>query len=273
MKPNLLLTIIGLALFLGAGATSFASSVALQWDPNTETDLAGYKVYYKADSPDMPDDGFGAIEGATPLDVQNQTTTTVNGLEPGRTYYFAVTAYNTAGLESSYSNIVVEAIPLPDTSAPAVSAFTIPANSTSMNVPITAFSANDNVGVSGYLITPSAATIPAPNAPDWSAAAPTSYSFSSEGSKTLYAWAKDAAGNISNAIGRTVTITITQPGYSISDALQALRVSVGLIKPTSDQVKRLDVAPLLNGKVTPDGKINISDALMLLSKSVGLVSW
>ena len=86
-----------------------ASSVVLQWDPNTDTDLAGYKVYYQPDTSTQPFKGTGATQGQSPIDVPisiNQTSVTVNGLDPAHAYFFAVTAYNTAGAESSYSNIV-----------------------------------------------------------------------------------------------------------------------------------------------------------------------
>jgi chitinase len=83
-----------------------ARDVVLQWAANMESDLAGYKVYYQADSAATPFNGTGAVQGSSPIDVKNQTTTTLNGLDAAKTYYFAVTAYNTAGKESSYSNIV-----------------------------------------------------------------------------------------------------------------------------------------------------------------------
>jgi hypothetical protein len=75
-----------------------ASSVQLQWDANTEADLAGYRVYHNM-SP-YP------LAGSVPLDVGMQTTATISGLDPYQTYSFALTAYNTAGEESSFSNIV-----------------------------------------------------------------------------------------------------------------------------------------------------------------------
>jgi fibronectin type 3 domain-containing protein len=70
--------------------------VTLAWDPNTEPQLAGYKVY------------FGTSTGVytTTIDVQNVTTYTVTGLAPGQTYYFAVTAYDGSGDESGFSNEV-----------------------------------------------------------------------------------------------------------------------------------------------------------------------
>ncbi|NTV50317.1 MAG: hypothetical protein HGB32_11655 [Geobacteraceae bacterium] len=83
-----------------------ALTVELSWNASTESTLAGYKVYYQADSSTLPFQGTGALEGAAPVDVYNWTTATISGLDPDRTYYFAVTAYDINGLESSFSNIV-----------------------------------------------------------------------------------------------------------------------------------------------------------------------
>lgn len=99
----------------------------------------------------------------------------------------------------------------PETTPPTVTAFTIPATATTLTVAITSFSATDNVGVTGYLVNESAAT-PSATADGWLAAAPASYTFTTEGSKTLYAWAKDAAGNISASKSASVTITLQAGG-------------------------------------------------------------
>ncbi len=91
-----------------AGATPPAAStgkVTLSWDAPASTDIVGYKVYYKADSAVAPLNGAGAVEGASPVNVSKQTTATITGLDRSRVYYFAVTAYNSAGQESAYSNI------------------------------------------------------------------------------------------------------------------------------------------------------------------------
>ena len=63
-----------------------AAEVTLAWDPNTEPDVAGYKVYY----------GSGSRNYDHVMDVGNSTNCVVTGLELGRTYYFAATAVNTA---------------------------------------------------------------------------------------------------------------------------------------------------------------------------------
>jgi hypothetical protein len=97
-----------------------------------------------------------------------------------------------------------------DTTAPTVTAFSIPATSSSLSVPITAFAATDNIGVTGYMVNESS-TKPLATAAGWTASAPASYTASAAGARTLYAWAKDAAGNVSNSRSASTTITLSQP--------------------------------------------------------------
>lgn len=82
--------------------TAKASGTAtLTWDPNTEADVAGYKVY------------AGTTSGSygPPVDVGKVMTFTILNLQAGKTYYFAVTAYNTLGSESGYSPEANKSIP------------------------------------------------------------------------------------------------------------------------------------------------------------------
>lgn len=168
-----------------------ASTVILQWDPNAEPDLAGYKVYYAIDS--------APLSSATPIDVLNQTSTTINGLDPSKSYDFAVTAYNTSGMESSFSNVVIVAEMTP----PAVD-ITSPMDATSVSgiVPINV-NASDNVGVvkvefyvNGVL---KVAETASPYTYSWDT------SLLQPGSYTLMAKAYDAAGNASQS-SRTVNV-------------------------------------------------------------------
>ena len=66
------------------------------WDANSEEDLAGYKLYHGGAS--------GVYDGH--IDVGNVTTYTVQ-IEEDCNCYFTVTAYDTAGNESGYSNEVM----------------------------------------------------------------------------------------------------------------------------------------------------------------------
>ena len=70
------------------------ADVTLAWDPNLESNLKGYKVYY----------GFASGNYSYMVDVGNWTSLTISGLEAGKTYYFTATAYGPAGEESSMSN-------------------------------------------------------------------------------------------------------------------------------------------------------------------------
>jgi regulation of enolase protein 1 (concanavalin A-like superfamily) len=101
-----------------------------------------------------------------------------------------------------------------DTIPPTVTAFSIPASSTSLTIPITTFTATDNVAVTGYKVTESAST---PQDAYWSAIAPTSYTFGSAGTKTLYAWARDGASNISQSRSATTTVAGWPAGWQKGD--------------------------------------------------------
>jgi len=131
------------------------------------------------------------------------TTITVSA---AGSYTFYAWAKDAAGNVSAAKSATVS-VTLPDTTAPVVGTFTLPATSTSLTVPVSALSATDNVAVTGYLITTSA-TVPAASAAGWSASAPTTITVSAAGSYTFYAWAKDGAGNVSAAKSATVSVTL-----------------------------------------------------------------
>ncbi|MBI5584658.1 MAG: fibronectin type III domain-containing protein [Deltaproteobacteria bacterium] len=90
------LMLFGLAAVLFGGLEVKAEQVTLAWDPNTESDLAGYRIHLGTAS-----NAYQAV-----IDVGNQTSFTVTNLNRGASYFFSVTAYNTQGLESDYSNEV-----------------------------------------------------------------------------------------------------------------------------------------------------------------------
>jgi YD repeat-containing protein len=110
-----------------------------------------------------------------------------------------------------------------DTIAPVVTTFVIPSLYNNLSVPITTFTATDNVGVTGYLVNESPST-PSLNDPNWSGTPQTQYIFSSDGSKTLYAWARDAAGNISNSRSATVSLLIGRRIYVYDELNRLIQV-------------------------------------------------
>jgi len=429
-------TLLSAMFFLVNLSTVFAANVSLQWDAVAVSGVTGYKIYYSSDSPEAPLNGSGAYEGASPVDVHNQTTATLTGLDSSKSYYFAVTAYDAAGNESDYSNIAsildssppsvaisspasgasvlgtvsvvaaandnagvnkveflvngtlqatataapylfswntaslapgnytlsakaydaatnaatstgvavrvsstpvdtaapiaaitapagnasvsgtalvaaaasdnvgvtrvdfylngtlrasVNAAPysfswdttteangsatlsakaydaagnvgsssnvlvnvnnlIPDTTSPAVSTFSLPATATATTVAITAFTATDNTSVTGYLVTESASA-PAVGAAGWTATAPTSFTFSAAGAKTAYAWARDAAGNISGGMSSAVTITLPnapQPvvyAFTMPATSTSLRVPVTVFSASNYTGKMITESP------------------------------
>jgi hypothetical protein len=78
-----------------------AGQVTLAWDANTESTVGGYQLYYGQASGNYTDS----------VDVGKQTSYALAGLQVGKTYYFAVKAYNTARtIWSGFSNEVSHTI-------------------------------------------------------------------------------------------------------------------------------------------------------------------
>jgi len=99
--------------------TVWAKDVTLAWDANTESNLAGYKVYYVPGASGgqilANYAGSGAIEGSSPivmpLTADESPNTgivqfTLHGLDQATTYCFVVTAYNSENVESGPSREV-----------------------------------------------------------------------------------------------------------------------------------------------------------------------
>ena len=86
-----------------------------------------------------------------------------------------------------------------DTEKPVVTAFSVAVSeSFEMTIGVT-FTATDNHTINGYMITTSS-TPPSATDPGWSTDLPTTFTLTTAGPNTIYAWAKDAAGNVSNPI-------------------------------------------------------------------------
>ena len=82
-------------------ADALAANVRLQWNPNSESDVSGYRVY------------FGTSSGSysQSVNVGKVLDYTLSGLSAGQNYYFVATATNVSGIESIYSSAVSIAIP------------------------------------------------------------------------------------------------------------------------------------------------------------------
>jgi chitodextrinase len=70
--------------------------VTLGWSPSADGNVIGYQLYY----------GTASRRYTSRIAAGLNATATVSGLTAGTTYYFAVTAVNTSGMESAFSNEV-----------------------------------------------------------------------------------------------------------------------------------------------------------------------
>jgi len=82
------------------------SNVTFTWDANSESDLAGYRIYQSTTS-----GTYGAFETHIPAGTETVTLTDI----PDGTYFWVLTAYDTDDNESGYSNEVTANL---DTLAP-----------------------------------------------------------------------------------------------------------------------------------------------------------
>ena len=227
--------------------------------------------------------GYLLSESASALANDSRWTAT-----PTNSYTFA-----TAGSKNIYSYAKDAAgnisspvmasvtITLPDIIAPTVDAFAVQTSQGTLTGLVSLFNANDNVAVTGYLVTESA-TAPDAAAGGWSSTAPTSYTFSTGGNKNIYAYAKDAAGNVSAAATTAVSVYVvlrngnggSAADPTIADALKALHAYLGMVTLNSDEQIRYDVAPLSNsGMPEGNGAVDFSDAIIILRRSIGIGSW
>ena len=87
----LALSLLFMGFFPGEGS---AAKIRVIWNPNTEPELAGYKVYC----------GTASRTYTVSIDVGNVNTYTVIGLSAGQTYFLAATAYDAFRNESDFSN-------------------------------------------------------------------------------------------------------------------------------------------------------------------------
>ena len=83
------------------GIAKGAASASLQWNPNTDPSVTGYNLYF----------GGASRTYTNMASVGNTTSATVDGLIEGKTYFFAVTAYDVDGDESDYSDETVYIVP------------------------------------------------------------------------------------------------------------------------------------------------------------------
>jgi hypothetical protein len=232
------------AFTLPATATSLSIAVS-SFSATDNVAVTGYLISTSATAPAASAAGWSATAPST-----------VTAAAAGSTTFFAWAKDAAGNISLAKSAAVV--VTLPDTAAPVVSAFTLPATATNLTIAVSSFSATDNVAVTGYLVSTSA-TAPAASATGWSAGSPATVIASAAGSTTFYAWAKDAAGNVSLSKSATVVITLpdtiapviktfTLPATATSTTVPVTALSAtDNVAVTGYQVSTSAVAPAASG--------------------------
>lgn len=88
-------------LYQSSHALGATSSVTLGWDRSAGTEATGYRLYY----------GVASRNYTNSFVMGNVTNGTIPDLVVGATYFFTVAAYNSFGLESTFSNEVNFIVP------------------------------------------------------------------------------------------------------------------------------------------------------------------
>lgn len=97
---GLVLACLSIAVLLFGTSSALAADAEILWNANTEGGVLGYRVYI----------GMSPTSFVQSVDVGNNLSFQAHGLNPGTTYYFAVTAYNSAG-ESAKSSPTSVSVP------------------------------------------------------------------------------------------------------------------------------------------------------------------
>jgi fibronectin type 3 domain-containing protein len=243
-------------------------SAVLSWNANTETDLAGYKIYYGT----SPRTGTCPVGSGYPSSIKigKVTSYTVNNLTEGSTYYFSVSSLDNSGNESCFLSEVSKSIPIEqvaDIIAPAVS-ITSPANNTKVaGAVLVQASASDNIGVTKvefYL-----------NGALKSASTTSPYNWNmdskafSDGSYALTAKAYDAANNVGTS--SAVTVNVSNAAPAVGDTIAPV---VTIVAPSDGSIISRNMK--VNTKATDNVGVSsmraLVDGTQVCSSTTGVLS-
>ncbi len=91
-----------LLLLIIIACPALSADLTIAWDPNSEPDVSAYGIYIRKGAEGPPYDFLGYID-LNEIDPANPSFV-ITGLEEGAEYYLVMTALDTEGLESVYSN-------------------------------------------------------------------------------------------------------------------------------------------------------------------------
>ena len=104
-------------MLLAVGAVAWGATLTVMWDANTETDLAGYRLYQSDTAGQYT---FGAEHAIATVPAGTETATVADVADG--TWFWVLTAHDTSGNESEPSNEVTKTI---DSTAPGAPRITI----------------------------------------------------------------------------------------------------------------------------------------------------
>lgn len=213
----------------GVSATAADKQVTVSW--TAVTGATSYNIYWSNSTGVTKTNGTQITGAASPY--------IHTGLTNGTTYYYVVTAVNSYGESGESSQVNAMPSSGTDVTAPSnttAADFTNSGESSTSSTSVTlAISATDTVGVTAYYTSETSST-PSASASGWTAiTSTTSYSASvsftlssGDGTKTVYVWFKDAAGNVSVSTNDSITLSIG----SIPSAPTGVAVTAGNAQAT-----------------------------------------
>lgn len=92
-------------LFFNLATPVYAIDISLQWTPNNDSTLAGYRVFYREENQ--------SYNYENPYWETIDPFCTIYDLDENKTYYFVVKAFDINGLESANSDevLLIEGVP------------------------------------------------------------------------------------------------------------------------------------------------------------------
>ncbi|MCP4752939.1 MAG: DUF1566 domain-containing protein, partial [Proteobacteria bacterium] len=248
-------------------------SVSLSWSNPVDSDFAGITLRKSTVSyPSTPTDGTQIYSGnGTGFEDSNAIDDT--------RYYYTVFAYDEVPNYSTGSNASATLSEIADTTAPTNPFISINSGvdtTSSIEVTLT-LSADDGNGVTAYHASEGSI---APHAGDsgWtSVSSSTGYSddvsfalSSGDGTKTVYVWFKDAAGNVSTGIGDSITLSVpdteapTNPSVTIDNDAASTYTTAVVLNLSADDGDGVTAYHASEGSIAPhagdSGWISVSSS-------------
>jgi len=195
--------------------------------------VTGYYVSSQSANPTISDSNWNSITSTTLF--SKQVSDNISTVEQSYSFY-AWYSDGSGNISAQSSSSIIYDVTAPTSTSVSINSGTSTTSSTGVSLTL---SATDNVGVTGYYTSESSST-PSLDASGWkNVTSSTAYSgnvsfslSSGEGDKTVYAWFRDVAGNISTSSSDNITKT----GVDTSAPSGSITKSCGMILTATDNI-------------------------------------